>query len=67
MWQKIDKKSLPITEILAANFKKGTYGYKEKCLGYLSIYQGEIICENEYEQLGGCTHFIDINNLNMED
>jgi hypothetical protein len=33
-WRVIDKSSLPTKEVLAANFKRGSYGYKEKIVGY---------------------------------
>lgn len=61
-WIKIDKDNLPENEVLAGNFGAGTYGYKEKIVGYLS-YDKEydcIICSATGEELGNCTHYIDI-------
>jgi hypothetical protein len=46
-WIKIDKNNLPDGEVLSANFEIGTYGYKEKIIGYLSMDKSEIICESE--------------------
>ena len=66
MWEKLDKNKLPKGEVLAANFKPGTYGYKEKCLGSLYLKYDEIICENEHEELGGCTHYIDIHKFDIQ-
>ena len=60
-WEKIDTENLPANEVLAANFKAGTFGYKEKIIGHLGIDEGKIICESECEMLENCTHFIDIN------
>ena len=59
-WIKIDKDNLNDNEVLAANFKSGTYGYKEKLLGYLNYEHGILKCENEYEELKNVTHYIDI-------
>lgn len=51
---------LPTGEVLAGNFKAGTYGYSEKLLGRLYI-DGEVICcGNDNEVLENCTHYIDI-------
>ena len=57
-WLKIDFSNLPNGEILAANFNSGTYGYKEKIIGYLA---DDGACENEHEMLMNCTHYIDLN------
>ena len=64
-WILIDKSNLPEGEILAANFKPRTYGYKEKLLGYLHITGDSITCENENEVLGNCTHYIDLNKFDL--
>lgn len=62
-WIEINTENLPEKEVLAANFKKGEYGYKEKLLGYLHAEShGAITCENECEVLNNCTHYIDIHN-----
>jgi hypothetical protein len=66
MWIKLDKENLPEIEVLAANFKAKTYGYKEKCIGYLNEELGEISCENEHELLGGCTHYVPIHDYDLE-
>lgn len=64
-WIKIDKSNLPDNEVIAANFQILTYGYKEKLLGYISIQDDEIICENDNEILQNCTHYIDINKYDL--
>ncbi len=65
-WQKININNLPKNEVLCANFKKGTYGYKEKMIGYISSYvDGRIQCSNEEEILSPVTHFIDINKFDI--
>lgn len=67
MWIKIDLENLPEHDVLAANFKARTYGYKEKCIGYLTANdEGMASCENEYELLEGVTHYIDINKHDVE-
>lgn len=67
-WIKIDKDNLPEKKVLAANLKSGTYGYKEKLLGYLRYDEVEefISCESSNEVLDNCTHYIDINNHDAE-
>ena len=65
-WIEINKKELPKTEVLVANFKPKTYGYSEKIIGYIYIENGIIICENEHEQLEGCTHYININQFDIK-
>ena len=65
-WTKLNIEDLPENEVLAGNFKKGTYGYKEKLIGYLSDNIDYITCENENELLNNCTHYIDINKENVE-
>ena len=65
-WIKIDENNLPEKEVLAANFKARTYGYKEKVIGYLQNDSGDIICESESEVLGGCTHYIDLGRYDIE-
>jgi hypothetical protein len=66
MWKELDKNNLPEKEVLAANFKARTYGYKEKLLGYLSKDLGEITCESDNEVLNGCTHYIAIHDFDTE-
>ena len=63
-WIKINRDNLPEYKLLAANFKPGSYGYKEKIIGHLHIgeHTGCVCCENEYELLDNVTHFYDINN-----
>lgn len=57
-WLNIDFSNLPNDEVLAANFNAGTYGYKEKIIGYLT---DDGACGNEREMLMNCTHYIDLN------
>jgi hypothetical protein len=67
-WVEIDKNNIQNGEVLAANFKKGTYGYKEKLLGYLHYdeVEGFVTCESGSEVLENCTHYIDINKHDVE-
>jgi len=65
-WIEIDKDDLPDKTVLAANFISGTYGYKEKLIGCLSLDIEDIICENEREVLGGCSHYIDLDKFDIE-
>ncbi len=66
-WKDIDKKRMPKETVLAANFGPSTYGYKEKLIGWLYVNeQGVICCENEFEVLENCTHFILINHYDIE-
>ena len=61
-WIKIDKDNLPENEVLAGNFGTGTYGYKEKTIGYLFNYldKGNVVCANIHERVQNCTHYFDI-------
>ncbi len=66
-WIEIDKTNLPKCEVIAANFKPNSYGYKEKVLGYLSLLEdGEVVCESDSEMIGNCTHYFDINKYDVE-
>lgn len=65
-WIEINKKALPQGEVLAANFKAGSYGYKEKLIGYLSHSRDSFECESNTELLENCTHYIDINKHDIE-
>ncbi|KKL26006.1 hypothetical protein LCGC14_2399630 [marine sediment metagenome] len=64
-WIKIDIDKLPEDEVLAANFQLGTYGVKEKLIGWIGDDQGSIYCESEYEVLGNCTHYIDLSKFDL--
>lgn len=65
-WIEIDLKNLPKREVLAANFESGTYGYKEKIIGYVSLNGYEsAICENEDYLLENATHYIPINDFDI--
>jgi len=66
-WQKILPKKLPQGEVLAANFRPYTYGYKEILVGRLYKDGENIICEDENTQLEGCTHYIQIHDFDLED
>ena len=59
-WITIDINNLPEGEVLAANFKPYSYGYKEKLLGCIYEDTGIAICESSNEVLENCTHYIDI-------
>jgi hypothetical protein len=61
IWTPIDRDNLPDHEVLAANFKEGSYGYKEKLIGYLEEYGDGIIgASSQDEVLENITHFIDL-------
>jgi hypothetical protein len=67
-WIKIDPNNLPDREVLAGNFKQGTYGYTEKNLGYLVLSENRsegVICDNENVELHNCTHYIDIHKFDI--
>lgn len=57
---------MPKNEVLCANFKQGTRGYKEKMIGYVSKFLNKIQCSNETETLIDATHFIDIDKFDEE-
>ena len=62
-----DKNNLPEEEVLAANFAKGTFGYKEKIVGYLDLINDHghivVICCGERIILSDITHYIKLQNL----
>ncbi len=64
-WIKLEFDTMPKNEVLAANFAKGTYGYKEKIVGYVN-FDGEIFSCESAELLENCTHYIDINKHDIE-
>ena len=65
-WIEINPNRLPDHEVLAANFRLGTYGYKEKILGYLSRDgDGGVTAESDNEVLENVTHYIDINKFDI--
>lgn len=68
-WEKIDIENLPDKKVLAANFAPGTYGYKEKIIGYIGLLEGNdrSHCENDHEILENCTHFIPINDFDIDE
>lgn len=59
-WIEINIDNLPKNEVLAANFKPRTHGYKEKIVGYLYDEGGIVVCESDNEALENCTHYIDL-------
>jgi len=66
-WVEINKEKLPKKEVLAANFKLGTYGYKEKLVGYVCLDEnGFLCCESDREVLENVTHFIDLTKFDIE-
>lgn len=67
-WIKININKLPKGEVLAANFKPYSYGYKEKLIGYLSVTdEGNVDCEDDYTMLSDCTHYIPINDFDLKE
>ena len=67
-WIKLNENNLSEKIVLAANFKKGTYGYKEKKIGHLYYDEGGDFfgCVDNSEQLENCTHYIDIDKYDIE-
>ena len=63
-WIKLEIGTLPEGEILCANFAKGTYGYREKIIGYAFDNDDTISCEGN-ELLENCTHYIDLNKYDI--
>ena len=64
-WIPIDPQNLPEGEVLAANFKVGTYGYREKLLGYVGKDGLGILCD-AYTTLRDVTHYIDIHKFDVK-
>ena len=56
-WISVEDK-LPKIECLAANFAKGTYGYKEYIIGYVSADGLFYKCETNHELLKNVTHWM---------
>lgn len=52
------KDRLPDGECFAGNFKRGSYGYGEIIVGYISGGEGCFVAENEGEILCGVTHWM---------
>ncbi len=65
-WIKLGSE-LPSVEVLAANFREGTFGYKEKMMGYVDIDDGVVTCDSGHEILENCTHYIDLNEFDIGD
>lgn len=67
-WVEIDPNNLPENEVLAANFKKGTFGCKEKLIGFIGINKrsNEIICASDESELENVTHYIDIHKFDIQ-
>jgi hypothetical protein len=67
-WILLDPNNLPEKEVLAANFKSGTFGYKEKLVGYLGVDErnNNIVCEAESVILENCTHYVDLEKFDIE-
>ena len=64
-WIKLDITNLPEGEILAANFKKGSKEHNRKIVGFLHKRNDYIICENGRNLVEHCTHYIDINKIQL--
>lgn len=58
--KEIDKDHLPKGEMLAGNFKPGSYGYLEKIVGHIYEDEGVICAIADDTILENCTHYIDI-------
>lgn len=64
-WIKLTKENEPQVEVLCANFESGTYGYKEKIMGYVSFIGDVGHASGESEDLENVTHFIDLNPFDL--
>ena len=64
-WIKLDYGTMPTKEVLAGNFAKGTYGYKEKVMGYVNFDGQTFSCEGA-ELLENCTHYVDLSKFDIE-
>ena len=65
-WIEIKENDLPEKEVLCANFKQKTGGFREKLIGYVSKYiDGKINCSNDNEVLENVTHYIDIHKFDV--
>lgn len=71
-WIKIDKRNLPKGEILCANFRPRTYGFKEKLIGYIHVVRevttktDKICCHSSTICLEEVTHYINIHEFDIE-
>lgn len=67
IWIPIDPENLPVGEVLAANFKVGSYGYREKLVGDIGIeLDGVIACDSDDTTLENVTHYIDIHKFDVK-
>ena len=66
VWIEIDPDNLVEVEVLAANFRPETYGYKEKLVGCLYVEDGIIMCDDGSTVLAGCTHYIKLDEFDIE-
>lgn len=67
-WVPIDPENLPEHNVLAACFDKNSAFYGHKMIGLLMENNAyyKVTCDNESEHIGTCTHYIDINNYDIE-
>jgi len=65
IWIPINPDELPEGEVLAANFKMGSYGYREKLVGWIGRIN-EPFCESDAALLPDVTHYIDINKFDVK-
>lgn len=67
-WLPIDINNLPKGEVLAANFKSRSYGFREKLVGHLHINEvlDVVTCTAEDTILYDCTHYIDIHKFDID-
>lgn len=62
-WVKLTENNIPSHEVLCGNFNKGTFGYKEKLIGYVIFDGEEFYCDNDTDSLGDVSHYIDIHDF----
>lgn len=62
-WTPVNPDRIPDSEVLAANFKKGTYGHKCKILGLLRTNDDSVTgvsADSEYDTLDNVTHYVEL-------
>ena len=64
-WIEITELTKPNIEVVAINMKPGTYGYKEKLVGYIRYNEnlGCFVCSDENTELRNVTHYLNPNFL----
>lgn len=65
-WHEIlDVNNLPQEEVVAANFKPRTMGFKEVLVGWLYYEEDIVSCRDEYQELLNVTHYMPIRDIDL--